>query len=138
MDRERLRARLTASEGHKSKVYLDTKGIPTIGVGRNLKDVGLSDDEIAYLLDNDIKRVEADLDKRLPWWRQLDEVRQSVVADMCFNMGINKLLGFVNTLRKIQAKDYPGASLGMLQSLWATQVGYRAQELARMMKSGQY
>ena len=138
MDRERLKKRLTVSEDKRNKVYNDSLGIPTIGVGRNLRDVGLSDDEIAYLLDNDIKRVEADLDRRLPWWRTLDEVRQSVIADMCFNMGINKLLGFVNTLRKVQSGDYLGASLGMLESLWAKQVKGRAQELARMMRTGQY
>lgn len=138
MDTARLKARLVVSEGKRNKVYKDTLGIDTIGVGRNLRDVGLSDDEIMYLLDNDLKRVFADLDKRLPWWRQLDEVRQSVLADMCFNMGINKLCSFVNTLRKVQAGDYLGASLGMLDSLWAKQVKGRADELARMMRTGLY
>lgn len=138
MDKARLKERLVISEDKRNKVYKDSLGIETIGVGRNLRDVGLSDDEVMYLLDNDIKRVIVDLDKRLPWWREMDEVRQSVVADMAFNMGINKLLTFVNTLRKMKDKDYNGAADGMLQSLWARQVKGRAVELARMMRSGTY
>lgn len=138
LNREVLKKRLGVEEDKRNKLYFDTKGIPTIGVGRNLRDVGLSDDEVMYLLDNDIKRVEADLDRRLPWWRLMDEVRQSVLADMCFNMGINKLLGFVNTLKMMQTGDYPGAAKGMLNSLWATQVHGRSDELARMMRTGQY
>lgn len=138
LNREILMSRLCIEEDKRSKVYFDTKGIPTIGVGRNLRDVGLSEDEIMYLLKNDINRVEADLDRRLPWWRLMDEVRQSVLADMCFNMGINKLMGFVNTLRMMQAGDYLGASKGMLNSLWAAQVHGRADELSRMMETGKY
>lgn len=138
MDLTRLKNRLVLEEGKRNKVYKDTLGIDTIGVGRNLRDVGLSDDEIMYLLDNDLKRVFADLDKRLPWWRQLNEARQLVLADMCFNMGINKLCSFVNTLRKLQAGDYEGTAQGMLDSLWAKQVKGRAEDLARIMRVGQF
>jgi lysozyme len=138
MDKARLQARLVVSEGKRNKVYKDSLGIETIGVGRNIRDVGLSDDEVMYLLGNDIERVIVDLDKRLPWWRQMSEPRQSVLADMCFNMGINKLCSFINTLKAMESGDYSGAADGMLASLWAKQVHGRAVELARIMKTGQY
>lgn len=138
LDIPRLKGRLQVEEGKRGKVYLDSVGIPTIGVGRNLKDVGLSDAEIDYLLDNDVKRVLESLDAWLPWWRSLDAVRQSVLADMCFNMGINKLIAFVNTLRCIHAGEYEKAARAMEKSLWYAQVGRRAKELVRMMETGRY
>ena len=58
-------------EGKRNTVYSDTMGIPTIAVGRNLRDVGLSEDEIMYLLDNDIDRVENQLDTYFSWWKIL-------------------------------------------------------------------
>lgn len=136
MNRDQLAKELTRDEDKRSKVYNDSLGIPTIGVGRNLKDRGLSDDEIAYLLKNDIAVVEMDLDRFLPWWRDLSENRQRCLANMCFNMGISKLQGFVNTLRMMKQGDYNGAADGMLNSLWAKQVGDRAKRLAAMMREG--
>lgn len=127
---------LTLHEGRRRKPYKDTVGKLTIGVGRNLDDVGLSDDEIDYLLINDIKRVEDNLDKNLPWWRGLNTVRQRVLIDMCFNMGIGGLMGFKNTLENIRKGNYSAASAGMLKSLWAKQVKGRATRLAEMMRTG--
>ena len=127
---------LRREEGVKPKLYQDTKGKWTIGVGRNLSDGCLSDDEITYLLDNDIKKAMAELDRVLPWWRNLDAVRQKVLIDMEFNMGTPTLLEFHNTLSFIQAGDYNSAANGMLSSLWAKQVGLRADNLAVMMRTG--
>lgn len=80
------------------------------GVGRNLTDRAFSDDEIDLMLKNDIKGVEQDLDRRLPWWREMSEARQSVLANMAFNLGIDRLLGFVNTLALMKAKRYDAAA----------------------------
>lgn len=135
-EQQRLVTQIILHEGKRSKPYKDTVGKLTIGVGRNLDDVGLSDDEIEYLLINDLKRVERGLDKSLPWWRDLDEIRQRVIIDMCFNMGLGGLLGFKNTLAKIKAHDWTAASRGMLQSKWAKQVGARALRLSNMMLTG--
>lgn len=136
MDRVKLLTQLTIDEDKRSKPYRDTKGILTIGIGRNLDDVGLSDDEIVYLANNDIARVEKALDANLPWWRTLDDVRQRVLANMCFNMGIGKLLGFKNFLVAVQAKDWTKAVAEMKNSAWFKQVGQRAVRLASMMESG--
>jgi lysozyme len=137
MDLSKLREQLILDEGCERKPYLDTVGKRTIGVGRNLDDVGLSDDEITLMLDNDIKRATYMLDQRIPWWRKLDDVRQNVLANMAFNMG-GKLFTFVNTLAAVKRGDYEGAAKGMKASKWATQTGARAERLANMMKKGTF
>lgn len=136
MNHDTMRAELIRDEGVKLKPYRDTVGKLTIGVGRNLDDVGISEAEAANLLDGDIERTARALDKALPWWRNLDDVRQRVVLNMAFNMGINSLRRFKNTLAAIQAGKYEDAATGMLASKWAQQVGQRAQRLASMMRKG--
>ena len=165
-DRAKLAAEIARDEGDKLKVYRCTAGKLSIGKGRNLDDVGISAEETRvlgitkasaiargitqaqsdYLFGNDIRRSEADLDRKLPWWRQLDDVRQRVMLNMCFNMGIGRvaspgkkalgLLSFVNTLAKIKAGDWKGAAAGMAASLWHDQVGARAVRLEKMMETG--
>jgi lysozyme len=137
VNRKQLEAQLTVDEGRKKRIYVDTVGKITGGVGRNLTDRGFSEDEIDLMLANDIRDVEVQLDKHLPWWREMNDVRQNVLANMCF-MGIGKLLGFKNTLAFMQAKRYDAAALGMLDSLWAKQVGQRAVRLATMMRTGEF
>jgi len=137
MNKLLLEAQLHLHEGSRRFPYRDTVGKLTIGVGRNLDDRGLSDDEISYLLQNDIRLVQEDLDRSLPWWRQMDEVRQRVLADMCFNLGISRLLLFRNTLKAMKEGDYELAASGMRNSLWFKQVGGRAIRLVKMMETGE-
>lgn len=140
-----LLAELRRDEREVPHEYKDSLGFSTIGVGRLIdkrKGGGLSSDEIAYLLANDVRRTMADLDKYLPWWRDMSEPRQRAITSMCFNLGIGSeklgsgLLGFKNTLAKMKAGDYEGAAQGMLASRWSSQVGARAERLAKMMKEG--
>ncbi|HEM7839658.1 TPA: glycoside hydrolase family protein [Burkholderia multivorans] len=134
-DRKQLIVELSRDEGRRLKPYVDTVGKTTIGVGRNLTDVGITDAECDLLLSNDIDRTVAWLDRNLSWWRQLDAVRQRVIVNMAFNMG-GSLLTFTNTLSAMKRGDYASAADGMLNSLWARQVGARATRLANMMRSG--
>lgn len=136
MNIAQLERELTTDEGKRSKVYKCTAGKNTIGVGRNLDDVGLSDEEISFLLRNDIARVCAELDGALPWWRQMSDARQRVLANMSFNLGLRGLLGFKNTLAAMKEGRYKDAAAGMQNSLWARQVGNRAKRLAEMMERG--
>ena len=136
MNRDLLTQELERDEGIRLKVYKDSLGIETIGIGRNLRDVGISKAEAYMLLGADIDSVERDLDRALPWWRQLSDNRQRVLANMCFNLGINRLLGFKNTLAAMKEGRYADAAEGMLASKWASQVGQRAVRLANMMKEG--
>lgn len=138
MDRLRLKRQLIIDEGVRNKVYKDSVGIPTIGVGRNLQDKGLSEKEISFLLDNDIDEVETELNKNLPWYKDLDPVRQEVLCNMCFNLGWPRLSLFKVTLHLIETKQYSAAATAMLQSKWATQVGNRAKRLAAAMRDGSF
>src|SRR5689334_8458799 len=136
MDKDRLIAQLIVDEGKKNFSYKDTMGKLTIGVGRNLDDRGISDDEISYLLGNDIKLVERELDIAMPWWRGMCDARQNVVANMAFNLGIDGLKTFKNTLQAMRDGRYADAADEMLQSRWAQQVGARAVRLSKAMREG--
>jgi lysozyme len=131
----KLMTALRNEEGVKPKVYLDSKGIPTVGVGRNLRDKGLSQDEINYLLVNDINECVADL-MTLPWFKGLDDVRQRVLVDMRFNLGPTKFREFKKLIQALEHKDYYLSSKEMLDSTWAQDVKGRAIKLARMMETG--
>lgn len=123
-------------EGIRLKVYTDTKGIPTIGVGRNLRDRGISNEEALYLLQNDLRACLIQL-QTLPFWGALNNTRQRVLVDMCFNLGYNGLMNFKKTLQYIKDGEYGKASLEMLNSKWAKEVGNRATELSDMMRKGE-
>lgn len=131
-----LSNQLATDEGIRLKPYKDTVGKTTIGVGRNLDDVGISRQEAMGLLANDIATVVAMLDHNLPWWSQMSDRRQQVLANMAFNVGITRLLGFRNMLAAMQVGHWDEAAAEMLDSLWAKQVGARAQRLAYMMRNG--
>ena len=97
------------------------------------------------MLKNDIAEHCALLDRHLPWWKNMDEVRQRALANMAFNLGVGpsdeqptgKLLTFKNTLAAMARGDYEAAANGMSSSAWAKQVGIRATRLVEMMRSGQ-
>ncbi len=136
MNIEKFKSQLLLHEDLRLKPYVDTVGKLTIGVGRNLTDVGITREEALYFLGHDIVKVSSQLDEVLPWWRQMSEVRQRVLADMCFNMGITRLLKFTNTLAAMRRGDYTAAAAGMKDSRWYTQVGTRSRRLVKMMLTG--
>jgi len=137
MNKNRFIKQMRFHEGVKNKVYKDHLGIETIGVGRNLVDRGLSDEEVDYLLGNDITIVENELDNGLSWWRDLDEVRQRALADLAFNMGLPRLHGFVKMLDGLQRRDYHAAADELLDSKYAKQVGARSERVANMIRTGE-
>jgi len=134
---EKLKDQISLHEGVEKKVYLDTEGIETIGVGRNLRDRGLSEDEIDLLLDNDIAICEEELINNFEWYAELDEVRKRVLIDMAFNLGMPKLKQFAKMLDAIENKDWVNVASEMLDSRWAEQVGNRASRLSEMMETGE-
>jgi len=131
-----LRLQLLRHEGLKFYPYKDTMGKITIGVGRNLTDEGITREEALELMENDIVRVIKHCQDKLPFFDLLDEVRQDVLLDMTFNMGIYGVLSFKKTLKHIEKKEYALAAKEMLQSKWASQVGERSLRLSRMMATG--
>lgn len=129
---------LKRDEGFESKPYRDSVGKTTIGYGRNLDDVGISEAEATMLLQDDITVATVSLEKAFPWTAELDAVRRGVLINMAFNMGIGGLATFKDTLAKVQAGDYAGAAREMLDSQWAQQVGGRAQRLSIQMENGEW
>ena len=136
-DRGRMISQLRLHEGERLKPYRCTAGRLTIGVGRNLEDRGITREESAHLLSNDIDGFYAGLLSRAPWISDLDEVRQRVLLDMAFNLGLEGLMSFRRTLAAVRAGEYQRAASMMLDSRWATQVGARAKRLSDMMWTGQ-
>lgn len=128
---------LIKHEALRLKPYTDTVGKLTIGVGRNLDDKGISQEEAMMMLNNDIVETKEAVFKTLPWAMKLDEPRQAVILSMAFNMGLNGLLGFKQMLLAVETGNYPSAALHMLNSKWAVQVGNRATYLAKIMETGQ-
>lgn len=126
---------LLADEGLRLTVYTDPRGIPTIGVGRNLRDVGVTRTEAFYLLQNDIRRVRDDLGRALPsLYPALSPVRRMVLENMAFNLGISGLLEFTKMLAALEHQDYGRAAQEMRASRWSQQVKARAQRLSVMME----
>lgn len=117
--------------------YRCTSGKLTIGIGRNLDDNGITEQEAMILLHNDIVRVKNQL-SHLPEYLNLDEVRRTVLANMCFNLGIGGLRTFKKMLSALDHGDYDKAADEMLESKWAHQVGKRAVRLARQMRTGSF
>lgn len=135
MNRERLKNLLILHENLKLKVYKDSLGIETIGVGRNIRDKGISLNTALQMLDEDIDECYEDL-QTFSWFNALDDIRQEVLLDMRFNLGPTRFRGFKNTLRAVEEGRYSDAASSMLASKWAKQVKTRATRLAKMMETG--
>lgn len=138
IENHRLRALLEKHEGFRSKPYRCSSGKLTIGIGRNIEDVGISEMEARLLLTNDIDRILREAIESFTWFKSLNIARQDVVLSMIFNLGLAGFKGFKRTISAIQYGNYNLAADEMLESAWAGQVGERAIELAAMMRSGRY
>ena len=129
---------LKRDEGLGLKPYRDSVGKLTIGIGRNLDDVGISEAEANYLLGNDVAKVTSAIRQQLPWADDLDDARFGVLQNMAFNLGVSGLLQFHNMLSALQSQDWHGAAQEMMNSVWARQVGARATRLEQQMITGQW
>lgn len=133
-----LEDQLIDHEGLELKPYRCTAEKLTIGVGRNIEDRGITEDEARYLLKNDIKIVEDELLEKKPVVAGLDAVRQRVLVDMGFNLGIPTLLKFQNMWAAIEEEDFQTAADEAMDSRWAKQVGRRAERLCQAMATGEW
>jgi lysozyme len=128
-----LREQLIRDEELRLRVYNDSLGVPTIGVGRNLRDKGISPYESDLMLNNDIAEHTIEVLKAIPFSSGIDEIRFEVLVNMSFNMGTVGLLGFVKFLAALKAGNYTTARTEMLNSKWAAQVGARATRLSQQI-----
>ena len=136
----RLINMLKRHEGVRNKVYMCPAGYETIGVGRNISEsgLGLSEDEVEYLLKNDILRCRNELLGEYDWFENLDSVRQEAMIDLSFNLGQTKLRTFVKALGHMADGNYEEAGREFYNSRWAEQVGDRSLEVCQMISSGEY
>ena len=130
-----IEEQLILHEGLRLKSYICPAGKLTIGVGRNLDDKGITEAEAMFLLKNDIDKVIKDLSK-YKWFNDLYPVRQKVIVDMAFNLGIAGLLKFKKMIAAFEEKDYEKAADEMVDSRWYKQVGERGKRLENMIRSG--
>lgn len=137
MNTAALRAQLMVDEALRLKPYTDTKGQITIGVGHNLSARGISLELAMQWLDDDMAETIEDVEHAWPWVARLDNVRQHVLLNMAFNLGITKLGTFHRFLDALQAGNYQTAATEMMDSKWADDVGRRATRLATEMLTGE-
>jgi lysozyme len=140
MDRTKLAAQLTVDEGRKSRMYLDNATPPrwTIGVGFNLSDRALPDPIIDALLDWCIDNVQHELDSALPWWRTMNDARQNALANMAFQLGMDKLVKFKKTLDLLKVGRWDAAATEAMDSDWARQCPNRAKRVTDMIRKGEF
>jgi lysozyme len=134
---EEMRAierQLIEHEGLEKKVYCCPAGKLTVGVGRNLQDKGITEEEALFLLRNDIAECEDDLRSIFPEFDALDEYRKRVLTDMRFNLGLSGFRMFKKMIAAVKDKDFSLAAEEMKDSNWYRQVGKRAEKLFKMMK----
>ena len=147
MNKDKLIEELIKDEGYKYEIYLDHLGYPTFGVGHLVlekdeehgKPVGtpVSEERIKECLSHDIDVVCSELDMKDPWWRNLSDNKQRVMANMCFNLGHPRLSKFKKFLGAMQISDWETAAVEMMDSKWAGQVGNRAIRLRdRVLNNG--
>mgnify|MGYP003136909877 FL=1 len=157
-DKDKLMEKLVAHEGLRLQVYKDTLGIDTIGIGRNLQDRGISKEELdeldipsidhvyeygiteadaMFLAQNDVQIVEEELLRAHPCVEKLDAVRQLILIDMAFNLGVPRLCKFKKMWAAVHEEKFDVAAKEMLDSRWANQVKSRATKLANAMHNGE-
>lgn len=124
-------------EGLRLMPYKCPAGKLTIGYGHNLEDNGITLEMAEELLKTDLALARMDVGANLPWASKLCEARQFVLVDMCFNMGIKRLLTFKKMLAALEQDYFERAAAEMLNSKWAKQVGRRAKKLAEIMRKGE-
>ena len=138
---DELQARIIAHEGKSKSAYQDSLGYWTIGIGRLCDkrfDAGLSPDEMLYLLSNDINNAKQEMNQ-FPWFTKLDDVRQGVLIELNFNIGLTHLLEFKSMITYLIHSDFSNAAEAMLDSLWAKQVGVnRSTDMANRLRTGTY
>lgn len=121
--------------------YKCPAGYWTLGIGRNIdpeNGIGLSEEEVNFLLQNDLDRCEAELNAEYVWFRILEGARRDAILDIFFNLGATRFRGFKNAIAAMDEQDYDKAAVEFMDSRWAKQVGGRALELTDMIKAGSY
>lgn len=136
MDSKKLIEELKRDEGVKLFPYKCSANKLTIGVGRNIEERGITEDEANYLLKNDLTMCVEEVESIFTWYPYLTDSRKRVIVNMVFNLGLSRFLNFKKFIDAMEQKDYETAGKEMLDSKWAKQVGDRAKRLKQMIVEG--
>ena len=134
MNNEQLKKEMIRDEGYRKKLYTDSVGKLTIGIGHNIDDLGLSDRGIDMIYQEDLETAHSNLHRLYPQWQSLPEGRQHVLLNMSFNLGYRRFKGFKRFWKAVKADDTDGAIREMKDSRWYSQVGIRADRLSKMWR----
>ena len=136
MNKAKLIKELKRDEGIRLHPYHCSANKLTIGVGRNIEERGITEDEAEYLLNNDLTMCIEEVESVFTWYYYITDNRKRAIINMVFNLGLTKLLKFKNFIAAMEAKDYVTAGKEMLDSRWSKQVGNRADRLEQMIVNG--
>src|SRR5688500_4879867 len=136
IDLKKLKSDLERDEDRVKFPYEDSLGNVSIGIGHNLDAKGLSERIIDLIYEEDIDDVLCDLDRAFPWWREQPEPVQRFMANLCFNLGLDKFRKWKPTLKFIEARQYKAAARQFRSNKrYFAQVGDRAERLAKLLES---
>jgi lysozyme len=135
---QQILEQLEKHEGLELKPYRCTSEKLTIGIGRNLEDVGISKEEAYLLLENDVKNVDQQMKTYMPWATALNPARYAALINFVFNVGIGTALKFENAMAALKASDFGTAAEELLDSRWAKQVGKRSTEISEQIRTGEW
>lgn len=139
---------LNYEEGYREVPYIDTEGYPTVAVGIRIGPKGAALSNYTFSVPKDVSdvwtlRAMERKVKDMQTNRSINSAlaacndeRTDVLYCMAYQLGVNGLAAFKNTLAAVARSDFNAAAAGMLDSLWARQTPKRAQRLAQVMKSG--
>jgi lysozyme len=123
---------LRRDEGVRYTLYKDSVGIDTFGTGFTFP---IDDAENDFILQHRVDKISAAL-ADYSWFSSLDAVRQAALINMGYNLGVSGLLHFPTMIHCLSIQDWPGASAAALNSVWAKQVGARAERVAQQIATG--
>tara|TARA_R110000850_G_scaffold17632_8_gene53911 strand:- start:1549 stop:2187 length:639 start_codon:yes stop_codon:yes gene_type:complete len=141
-------------EGRRNKVYKDSLGVPTIGIGYNLKNstanedlvkIGtnlkdvlrgkeLSNKQVNVLFNLSLDRSLNDAKIYYPGFNTLPDTAKGILVDMAFNLGLTRLAKFEDLKAALKIGNYNQAADAMVDSLWYKQVKSRGVRLVNMMR----
>lgn len=147
----RFKQQLIIDEGYENKVYLDSKGLPTFGIGHLLTKYDIeyyaythlpphgtltvSDERINQVFEKDVSFCIKDCHQLFNNFEQLPEEAQEIIANMMFNLGLSRLSKFHNFISAINKKNWQEAANQMIDSDWYLQTKNRAKRLVSGMKN---
>lgn len=146
---------LSRDEGKVRHVYADQYGIPTCGIGHNLRahpvdgisplmnlvngklrGQDITEEQCQHIFDNDLKAVLNIINYYHPWATKLDDARFGVIRNMVFQLG--SLTHFPHFCTAMENGDWQTAAKEMEDSAWYHQVPERAKRLIEQVLTGQW